>query len=89
MNNLPSSLLEKEIPACGIVICTINSNMYGRSSLLRVQVRFLAEAPRYALAVGEYRSIWEQEGEHIIAQMEGVSGLLMLEHEIEATVYEG
>jgi hypothetical protein len=54
-----------------------------------VSIRFAPESEQFAEAAREYQSLWEAEGDRIIAALEHVTGLQFAEREIQAVVYEG
>ena len=56
-----------------------------------VEVRFRPESdqPALTLATGEYRDLWEAEGDRIIEQLAAATGLRFAETVIDAIVFEG
>ncbi|MGH9752631.1 MAG: hypothetical protein ACREA2_07590 [Blastocatellia bacterium] len=68
-------------------LLTITSPAMARD--LRVKINFSPESEKFAEATREYQTIWQAEGERIVAMMEQVSGLRFYETDIQAVVYEG
>jgi hypothetical protein len=54
-----------------------------------LRINFSSESEKYAQATTEYQTIWNGEGERIVAAMEKVSGVKFTENDIRAIVYEG
>jgi hypothetical protein len=52
-------------------------------------VSFTPVAPQYAEAAGEYRALWQAEGDRIVAAMEATTGLAFPMSPVDAIVSEG
>jgi hypothetical protein len=52
-------------------------------------VSFTPVSPEYAEAAGEYRRLWQAEGDRIVAAMEAVTGLAFPAQRVDVIVSEG
>src|SRR5688500_20384031 len=52
-------------------------------------VSFSPVSPEYAEAAGEYRRLWQAEGDRIVAAMEAATGLAFPSEPVDAIVSEG
>jgi hypothetical protein len=55
----------------------------------RLKINFSPESEKYTQATTEYQTLWNSEGERIVAAMEKVSGVKFTDNVIPAIVFEG
>ena len=65
-------------PAAGLMLCAAAP-----------PVSFSPVSPEYAEAAGEYRRLWQAEGDRIVAAMEAATGLAFPSEPVDAIVSEG
>lgn len=62
-----------------------------KKDLTMFKIKFISEnsSAEFMKALGEYKDIWEKDGERIVKKFKEISGLDFIEKEITAIVFEG